>query len=143
MISAQTLRVCREGKPVSTFPDHALAARRFLGETIDACGLGKTCDGKFAEIGPVAWAGAGKRLRGHHCARQPAGNLFQPRGEIDRRSDAGEVETAGAADIAEQDAPDMQRHAEAKAFAPLAARILHGIDIVSGWTRGLDNAAGI
>jgi len=25
MISAQTLRVCREGKPVSTFPDHALA----------------------------------------------------------------------------------------------------------------------
>src|SRR4051812_14721265 len=26
MISAQTLRVCREGKPVSTFPDHALAS---------------------------------------------------------------------------------------------------------------------
>jgi hypothetical protein len=24
MISAQTLRVCREEKPVSTFPDHAL-----------------------------------------------------------------------------------------------------------------------
>jgi len=24
MISAQTLRVCREGKPVPTFPDHAL-----------------------------------------------------------------------------------------------------------------------
>ena len=26
MISAQTRSVCREGKPVSTFPDHALAA---------------------------------------------------------------------------------------------------------------------
>ena len=26
MISAQTLRVCREGKPVPTFPDHALGA---------------------------------------------------------------------------------------------------------------------
>src|SRR3979411_1321540 len=25
MISGQTLRVCPEGKPVSTFPDHALA----------------------------------------------------------------------------------------------------------------------
>jgi hypothetical protein len=25
MISAQTLRVCREGKPVPTFPDHAPA----------------------------------------------------------------------------------------------------------------------
>src|SRR3979411_2798153 len=27
MISAQTLRVCREGKPVPTFPDHALRRR--------------------------------------------------------------------------------------------------------------------
>src|SRR5437764_372035 len=27
MISAQTLRVCREGKPVPTFPDHALTAK--------------------------------------------------------------------------------------------------------------------
>jgi hypothetical protein len=26
MISAQTLRVCREGKPVPTFPDHALVS---------------------------------------------------------------------------------------------------------------------
>jgi len=28
MISAQTLCICREGKPVSTFPDHALASSR-------------------------------------------------------------------------------------------------------------------
>ena len=27
MISAQTLRVCREGKPVPTFPDHALVQK--------------------------------------------------------------------------------------------------------------------
>jgi hypothetical protein len=27
MISAQTLRVCREGKPASTFPDHALKVK--------------------------------------------------------------------------------------------------------------------
>jgi hypothetical protein len=26
MIAAQTLRVCREGKPVPTFPDHAPAS---------------------------------------------------------------------------------------------------------------------
>jgi hypothetical protein len=26
MISAQTLRVCREGKPLHTFPDHAPGA---------------------------------------------------------------------------------------------------------------------
>src|SRR5690348_15796952 len=30
MISAQTLRVCREGKPVSTFPDHALGSGRLF-----------------------------------------------------------------------------------------------------------------
>ncbi len=30
MISAQTLRVCREGKPVPTFPDHALALLRLI-----------------------------------------------------------------------------------------------------------------
>src|SRR5467141_4840739 len=28
MISGQTLRVCPEGKPVSTFPDHAVESRR-------------------------------------------------------------------------------------------------------------------
>ena len=35
MISAQTLRVCREGKPVPTFPDHVLVNRRgqLLGDT--------------------------------------------------------------------------------------------------------------
>src|SRR6266850_1101950 len=31
MISAQTLRVCREGKPVPTFPDHALRSSCALG----------------------------------------------------------------------------------------------------------------
>jgi hypothetical protein len=30
MISAQTLGVCREGKPVPTFPDHAPASRTLL-----------------------------------------------------------------------------------------------------------------
>src|SRR5690242_18843218 len=34
MISAQTLRVCREGKPVSTFPDHALA---LAGSPVTSC----------------------------------------------------------------------------------------------------------
>src|SRR6266581_7685476 len=30
MISGQTLRVCPEGKPVPTFPDHALVGRRAI-----------------------------------------------------------------------------------------------------------------
>jgi hypothetical protein len=32
MISAQTRRVCREGKPASTFPDHALWLRMIFSE---------------------------------------------------------------------------------------------------------------
>jgi hypothetical protein len=45
MISAQTLRVCREGKPVSTFPDHALESPNNLAMTsqnpieTEACAL--------------------------------------------------------------------------------------------------------
>jgi hypothetical protein len=37
MISGQTLRVCPEGKPVSTFPDHALKqkGRREAGLSVD------------------------------------------------------------------------------------------------------------
>jgi hypothetical protein len=30
MISGQTLRVCPEGKPVPTFPDHALVASKTM-----------------------------------------------------------------------------------------------------------------
>ncbi len=37
MISAQTLRVCREGKPVPTFPDHALIGLRAI------CGESPRC----------------------------------------------------------------------------------------------------
>src|SRR3984893_14983845 len=37
MISAQTLRVCREGKPVPTFPDHALGASQ-AHVLVDPCG---------------------------------------------------------------------------------------------------------
>jgi hypothetical protein len=33
MISAQTFRVCREGKPVPTFPDHALLNEYDIGQT--------------------------------------------------------------------------------------------------------------
>jgi hypothetical protein len=42
MISAQTLRVCREGKPLHTFPDHALAAAylSLIGGAVFSAGAG-------------------------------------------------------------------------------------------------------
>src|SRR5216683_2199918 len=35
MISAQTLRVCRDGKPLHTFPDHALRRRCHAWQRLD------------------------------------------------------------------------------------------------------------
>src|ERR1700736_4996907 len=37
MISAQTLRVCREGKPVPTFPDHALSGVEGCKPSLQVC----------------------------------------------------------------------------------------------------------
>src|SRR6516164_4546644 len=46
MISAQTLRVCREGKPLHTFPDHALAGPRFHREAVEEI-FQRTAAGEF------------------------------------------------------------------------------------------------
>jgi len=40
---------------------------------------------------------------------QLAGQLFHARGKIDRRTDAGEIESIAAADIAVKHIADMQR----------------------------------
>src|SRR5260370_21225344 len=61
MISAQTLRVCREGKPVPTFPDHALGFGSLF----------RDLPGGFP--GFRDGAGLGTRAR-------PAGRFFQPLG---------------------------------------------------------------
>ena len=66
-----------------------------------------------------------------------AGDLFQPRRQIHRRADAGEVEPVAAADIAVENSPDMQRDAEAKPLDGVADRILHlgdaGARLVGGF----------
>src|SRR5262249_1315238 len=67
-------------------------------------------------------------------------DLLHPCGEIDGRADAGEVEPAGAADIAEQDLADMQRDAETKTLAVVACRIAHGIDTGARLARRLQHA---
>ena len=71
---------------------------------------------------------------------QPAGDLLQPRGEIDGGTDAGEVEPVAAADIAVQNLPDMQRDAEAEALDGVADRIMHRFDAGAGFARGLQHA---
>src|SRR5260370_28206050 len=72
---------------------------------------------------------------------QAARDLLQPRSEIDGGPNAGEVEPAYAADIAEQDVTNMQRHTKTKAFDLIAARIVHGIDIGGGLAARFKRAA--
>src|SRR4051794_19747193 len=105
-------------------PARRLGSRFFVGQTVDACGFRKARDRKLTEIAPAAAADAGKAFRGHHRATEPARDLFQPRRQIDRRADAGEVEPVAAADIAVENSSDMQRDAEAKPFYGVADRIL-------------------
>src|SRR5215470_13187120 len=52
MISSQTLRVCREGKPVSTFPDHALDVRQRIEMTRHPLAI--SCRAKLRLLGPAA-----------------------------------------------------------------------------------------
>src|SRR6266850_6967356 len=55
MISAQTLRVCREGKPVPTFPDHAL----------NRADIGKALLRELHAAGDMAWLAAIQIEREH------------------------------------------------------------------------------
>src|SRR5689334_21989069 len=127
--------------------NHYTSSRRRLGgnsllrESEHPCGLGKSGHRKFAEIAPAARADAGKALRRHHGAVQPSGQLFQPRRQIDRRPDAGEVEPVAAADIAVEDSPEVKRDAEAETLDAAIDRILQRLDAGPGLARSFEHAA--
>src|SRR6202048_5411025 len=73
---------------------------RFISQPVNPLGLRESCDRKFAEIAPAAGAYAGKAFGRHDGAMQTAGDLLQPRREIDGGGGAGEVEPGAAAAIA-------------------------------------------
>src|SRR6202011_1109344 len=112
----------------------------FIRQPLTPLALRETCDRKFAEIAPAAGAYAGKAFGRHDGAMQTAGDLLQPRREIDGGADAGEVEPVAAADIAVEDVSDVQRHPEAKALDGFRNRVMHGIDAGAGFARGFQRA---
>src|SRR6185437_15929802 len=72
---------------------------------------------------------------------EPAGDFLQPGRQIDRRTDAGEIEPVASADITEQDFSDVQRYPEAEALDGFSDRIMHRIDAGAGFPRGLQYMA--
>ena len=72
---------------------------------------------------------------------QPAGDFLQAGCQIDGRADAGEIEPVAAADIAEQNFSDMQRHPETEALDGFADRVMHRIHAGAGFPRGLQHVA--
>src|SRR6202000_1370030 len=98
----------------------------------DTPGLRKSGNRKFAEFLPTVRTGLREGRGRHHGAMQAARHLFQPRREVDRRTDAVKVQPVAATDIAIKDAPDVKRHAEPKALDGLADRKLHRLDVGPG-----------
>jgi hypothetical protein len=96
------------------------AGRTLVAQAKDALRPGEAGDGKFAELDPTVLGDAGEGRRRNHGPGELTRDLLQSCGEIDGGADAGEVEPAGAADIAEQDFTDMERDAKRKRSLPSA-----------------------
>src|SRR5205814_1275231 len=77
----------------------------------------------------------------HDGATEPAGQLLEPRREIDGGADAGEIEPVAAADIAVENLADMQRDAETEALDVVAELVLHRLDAGAGFARGFEHVA--
>src|SRR5438105_4673049 len=114
-----------------------IRVRALIHQPVDPRGLRKPRNRKLAEVAPVALADAGKAFRRHDGAMQFAGELFQPRRQIYRRPNAGEIEPGAAADIAVKNSSDMQCDAEPKTLDGLAEGILQRLDAGAGFARGL------
>ena len=135
MISAQTLRVCREGKPASTFPDHARGGiivraralwknRQPLRFQCGACLLRIM----LAERHPDALLPAPDdvavlaRLAAHDIQRDLVGNADRAR-NLDTGSDRGDVAN-GARD---RGAVELDRSGLEYALPRLCTSLIHSI----------------
>ncbi len=85
-------------------------------------------------------------LRRHNAAPQLARQFFQARGQIDRRTDAREIEPVAAADIAVKNVADVERESEVD-IEVLAGRGMQRLDIAArgmgGLQRGGANHRGV
>src|SRR5947209_19693765 len=91
-------------------------------QPIDPFRLGKPGDRKLTEVAPVFIAAYLREARrSNHRAMQAGGYLFQPCCEVDRGTDAGEVEPVSAAAVAVEHRAEMERQPEATPLDVTAA----------------------
>ena len=138
------LRLPAPAAEVAWFPDEGyLLTEPAVGYLVDlAAGYGARLltgePGRVTGFRPLAGqspeAGGGRAV-------QTAGDLLQPCRQIDRRTDAGEVEPVAAADIAVQDFADMEGDAETKLLDGFAVRVLQRVNAGAGFARGFQHAA--
>src|SRR5215475_3710265 len=73
---------------------------------------------KLVDNSELVRAVDGKFTGGEDCSPQLTGQLLEARRQIHRRTDAGEVQTVAAADIAVQNFAHMQGQTEAQRVEP-------------------------
>src|SRR5215470_14027389 len=91
-----------------------LSHRNFVFEAKHELRRAEAGKSELAECGELTPAMLCELTGSQDPAPQLAGQLFDARGEIDGRTNAGEVEPIAAADIAVQDIADVQGQAEAQ-----------------------------
>src|SRR5271167_726100 len=91
-----------------------LPYRHFVFEAEHPLCRAKAGKGEFTKGGEFVGAMLRELIGGENRSPQLTGQLFNARGKIDSRTNAGEIEPIAAADIAVKDIADVQRQAEAQ-----------------------------
>src|SRR6516225_6458881 len=97
-------------------------------------GRGEAGQREIADGSELVRTMAGEILGGEDAAAEAARKLLQPGREVHRRTDAGEIEPAGAADIAVEHLAQMKCEAESHRLG-LEAGIAQGADLLPRFAR--------
>src|SRR6478672_1169240 len=107
--ATRSLSTCHSRTPL----DDVNGARDLSAQAEHRLRRRKARHGAFAEAQEILRQVGGEFRRSDDRLAELRRDLLQPRREIDRRPDAGEIEPVAAADIAIQQLADVQRETEA------------------------------
>src|SRR6187200_288981 len=114
---------------------------RWVGQAEHRLRRRKARHGALAELRELLRQVGGELRRSDDRLAELRRDLLQPRREIDRRPDAGEIEPVAAADIAILHLADVQREAEADRALAVARRLVQRLDQRAGLACGGERPA--